>query len=291
LARRVVELWGDAAAADGVAFESAADEQASRNQTIMLLHAYLAQLPTNEPKPLAVETAVEAPLIDPMTGEKLGIPLVGVMDLVLPDVDGAVITDFKTTARSNDRLEITHEIQLSSYSYLFRHTSHEPEAGLEIRNLIKTKAPKIETHRYAPRDERHYRRLFSVIRKRRCKSKRWRSSPFPSRDPAAKAVLNSESSTQGVNHGNATHDRNHRCDHRLAEQIAAAGRRRPSTPSPAPASRRPAATLYLEVMLPGRWIMTPCRSFVPAGALSQYSGGASAERRACRTVRHVAAFF
>ena len=44
--------------------------------------AYLAQAPEDE-KPLAVETAVEAPLVDPMTGENLGIPLLGIMDLVL----------------------------------------------------------------------------------------------------------------------------------------------------------------------------------------------------------------
>lgn len=126
--------------------------------------AYLAQIPADESKPLAVEAAVEAPLIDPATGENLGIPLVGIMDLVLPDRDGPLIADFKTTSRGGEPLEITHEIQLSSYSYLFRHASQEPEGGLEIRNLVKTKTPKVEIHRYGPRTDRHYRRLFSVIR-------------------------------------------------------------------------------------------------------------------------------
>ena len=99
-----------------------------------------------------------------MSGENLGVPLVGILDLVLPDPGGPLIADFKTTARGGELLEITHEIQLSSYSYMFRHTSPQPEGGLEIRNLVKTKMPKIEIHRYAPRTDRHYRRLLSVIR-------------------------------------------------------------------------------------------------------------------------------
>jgi hypothetical protein len=71
-------------------------------------------------------------LIDPATGEDLGIPLVGIMDLVLGEVAGPLIADFKTEARSSDPPEITHEIQLSSYAYLFRHASPVEEAGLEI---------------------------------------------------------------------------------------------------------------------------------------------------------------
>ena len=86
------------------------------------------------------------------------------IDLVLDEEDGPLIADFKTTARSGEPLEIANEIQLSSYSYLFRSTSHEPESALEIRNLIKTKTPKIEKHRYGFRTDRHFRRLFKVIR-------------------------------------------------------------------------------------------------------------------------------
>ena len=108
--------------------------------------------------------AVEGPLIDPVTGEDLGIPLVGVMDLVLPDPDGPVIADFKTTARSGEPLEVAHEMQLGCYAYLFRHASGSEEGGLEIRNIIKTKVPKVEFHRYAARNDKHFARLFAVIR-------------------------------------------------------------------------------------------------------------------------------
>ena len=129
-----------------------------------LVQAYLEQVPVNEPRPVAVEVGTEAPLVDPATGEDLGIPLVGIMDLILPDADGSLIADFKTTARSGEPLEIVHEIQLSCYPYLFRHASQVREGGLEIRNLVKTRIPKVQFHRYAARTEKHFVRLFSVIR-------------------------------------------------------------------------------------------------------------------------------
>lgn len=164
LARRVVESWGQAVEDEGMQFETSDDEHACRKQSIELVAAYCAQLPADEPRPLAVEAAVEAPLVDPATGENLGVPLVGVMDLVLPGAAGPFITDFKTTSRGGEPLEIMHEIQLTSYSYLYRHTSREVEGGLEIRSLVKTKIAKVEQHRYPARTDRHFRRLFAVIR-------------------------------------------------------------------------------------------------------------------------------
>ena len=93
-----------------------------------------------------------------------GVPLVGVIDLVLPGAEGAIITDFKTTSRGGELPELTHELQLSSYSYLFRQSSRLSEEALEIRNLVKTKTPRVENHRYGPRSQAHYLRLFAVIR-------------------------------------------------------------------------------------------------------------------------------
>jgi hypothetical protein len=157
-------MWEQSAADEGVVFESVADEQAAKKQTSDLLAVYLAQVPVDEPRPLAVEASLEAPLVDPVTGEDLGIPLLGIMDLVLPAAEGPVIADFKTSSRSGEPLEIFHEIQLSSYSYLFRRSSPEPESALEIRTLIKTKTPKAEVHCYPARSDAHFRRLFMVIR-------------------------------------------------------------------------------------------------------------------------------
>jgi hypothetical protein len=57
-----------------------------------------------------------------------------------------------------------HELQLSCYSYLYRHTTGRRERGLEVRSLIKTKTPKVEVHRIEPRRDEHFARLFGVVR-------------------------------------------------------------------------------------------------------------------------------
>ncbi len=164
VALRIGDDWGDSLHEERVLFADTAEEETAFEQTQRLVAAYLAQVPADEPRPLAVEAAIEAPLVDPRTGEDLGLPLVGIIDLVLPEADGSTIADFKTSARGGAPLEITHEVQLSSYSYLFRHHAAEPEGALEIRSLTKTKTPRVERYRYGPREERHQRRLFAVIR-------------------------------------------------------------------------------------------------------------------------------
>jgi hypothetical protein len=107
---------------------------------------------------------LEANLVDPFTGEDLGIPLLGFVDLILDNNDGPVIIDFKTSARSAPPFEITHEIQLSAYAWLYRQLTGSRESELQIRSLIKTKTPKIEVHRYPARTDAHFRRLFAVLR-------------------------------------------------------------------------------------------------------------------------------
>ncbi len=160
----LIESWGKAAADERIAFKDAADEETCRRQSAAMVGAYLAAIPAAEPKPLAVEASLDAPLVDPFTGENLGIPLVGVMDLVLPEAADPLIADFKTAAKSSEPLEISHEIQLSCYAYLFREPSPVDEAALEIRSLVKTKTPQVHFHRYPARDERHFRQLFAAIR-------------------------------------------------------------------------------------------------------------------------------
>ena len=84
--------------------------------------------------------------------------------LVLPDPSGPIVADFKTAARASTTLEFMHEIQLSCYAYLLRHGFGQSESALEIRSLIKTKIPKIETMCFPTRSPEHLRRLFAVIR-------------------------------------------------------------------------------------------------------------------------------
>ncbi len=57
-----------------------------------------------------------------------------------------------------------HEVQLSCYSYLFRQVSPTAEGSLQIRNLVKTRLPKIDFHTYPARSQPHFDRLFAVIR-------------------------------------------------------------------------------------------------------------------------------
>jgi hypothetical protein len=164
VARRLVASWGPATDAEGMAFESAAEELASQRQAIGLVSAYLQFVPADEPAPLAVEVSAEAELVDPTNGENLGMPLVGIVDLMLPEGAGPLIVDFKTAAKSSAPLEIVHEVQLTSYAYLWRQRSPVPESSLEIRNLIKTKNPQVQFHHYDAREERHFKRFFSVLR-------------------------------------------------------------------------------------------------------------------------------
>ena len=107
---------------------------------------------------------MEQPLVDPKTGEDLGIPLLGIVDLVLDGAAGPTIIDFKTTSRSAPPHEITHEVQLSCYAWLFRQSTGQQESGLEIRSLVKTKQPQMQTHRYPARRDLHFARLFTLIR-------------------------------------------------------------------------------------------------------------------------------
>lgn len=161
---RIDRTWEEAVADDEMAFESLDKETGLREKAADLVAAYLAQVPSDEPRPVGVEVTMEAPLVDPFTGEDLGIPLLGIVDLVLDDVEGPLIVDFKTASRSGPPFEVTHEIQLTSYSYLYRRMAGRQECGLEIRSLIKTKSPKVEYHRYPSRATPDLCRFLSVIR-------------------------------------------------------------------------------------------------------------------------------
>ncbi len=156
--------WGRSVAAEGMRFVSAVEEAQLQAKAGELVGTYLAKVASETALPVAVETAVESPLIDFRTGEDLGIPLVGVMDLVLAEDSGPVIVDFKTAARADQLSELSHEIQLGCYAYLFRQTTGTSESALEIRRLVKTKTPQASFHRWPARTGKHFGRLFAVIR-------------------------------------------------------------------------------------------------------------------------------
>ena len=157
-------LWQEAITEDTISNLSSEKQQRLTRQVADLVSTYLKQVPDDEPRPLAVEAKMEAPLIDPVTGQDLGMPLLGIVDLIVQQEDGPVIVDFKTASRYSTAPEIVHEIQLTSYAYLFRQLTGQHEAGLEIRSLIKTKQPSVHVQRFPPRSEQHFARLFAVVR-------------------------------------------------------------------------------------------------------------------------------
>lgn len=160
----LTQFGPQAMAAEGIEFSSAVEADALQKQARELVLAYLSNRPPDEPRVLAVEQSLKTALVDPFTGEDLGLPLLGILDLVLEGAAGPVIVDFKTAARSGQPLEIQHEVQLSAYSYLLRQTSQVIESELQLRTLIKTRVPQVQVHRYEPRTEVHFRRFFAVVR-------------------------------------------------------------------------------------------------------------------------------
>lgn len=109
----IQDEWDPAVAEERLIFPAVAAEERLRQQTVDLVTAYLAQVPVDEPRPLAVESRWETPLVDPATGQDLGLPLLGFIDLMLDGPDGPVIIDFKTAAQASAPVDIAHELQLS----------------------------------------------------------------------------------------------------------------------------------------------------------------------------------
>ncbi len=64
------------------------DRQALRRQAGDLIAAVPLSGHLKHEKPLAVEATVQTQLIDPMAGEDLGLPLLGVMDLIVEGGNG-----------------------------------------------------------------------------------------------------------------------------------------------------------------------------------------------------------
>lgn len=162
--QRIDDAWDADRDTENVVFKNSAEENKSKAQVESLVTAYLDQIPGDEPSPLAIEVTLEAPLIDPVSGEDLGINMLGIVDLVLDGPRGPVIVDFKTAARGGALQPIIHEVQLTTYAYLFRRLTGKAEQELQIRRLVKTKVPKIEQHTFAAREAIHLRRLFALVR-------------------------------------------------------------------------------------------------------------------------------
>jgi hypothetical protein len=163
----VADAWKFGMEAEPPFFESDAEEEKSRYQILDLVQTYLTTIPVEYETPIAVEKKYEVPLIDPSTGENFGLPLVGVVDLLLEekggDVPENILVDFKTssTASIND---LAHELQITAYAYLLQSEMSDTPYSCEIRQLVKTKVPKVQTHRFPSRTDEHFNRFFGLVR-------------------------------------------------------------------------------------------------------------------------------
>ncbi len=159
----IARHWSTAAEQEQMEFRKQDNSDKLLAKCQDLAACYLDEFAGTDEKVIGVESAMEAVLVDPLTGDRLGLPMVGVSDLLLETDDGPVLVDFKTAARGGEPIEQQHEIQLACYAAMFRELTGDLEGGLEVRSLVKTKQPRIEVHRYERRSHRHMARLFAVI--------------------------------------------------------------------------------------------------------------------------------
>ena len=159
----VADAWKLAMETEPCYFDDDTQEEKCRYQVLDLVTAYMNAIPIQSETPVAIEKRYEVPLIDPTTGEDFGISLVGIVDLVLNEEHGSVIVDLKTSATST-LCTLQHEVQLTSYAYCFREVMEQDELGCEVRQLVKTKVPKIMTHRFPTRSDDQFIRFFGLVR-------------------------------------------------------------------------------------------------------------------------------
>lgn len=86
------------------------------------------------------EVPFTIPLVDPTTGEDLGITLEGYFDLLETD---DTIVEFKTSAQILTPTDIDSRIQLTAYSYAYYILNRRPPKRLRVVNFIKSKKPRI----------------------------------------------------------------------------------------------------------------------------------------------------
>jgi putative RecB family exonuclease len=120
-----------------------------------MLREYFNQCPKEV---MGTEIPFTTPLVNPATGETLGINLEGYIDLVEKD---ETIVEFKTSASIMDQNDVDDHIQLTAYSYAYEMLFQRSPKNLKIINFVKNKKPKVipfETRR----TQSDYQRFFGL---------------------------------------------------------------------------------------------------------------------------------
>jgi putative RecB family exonuclease len=137
-----------------VLYKEGESEQGLRDKGDALLEAFHAKV-----RPQTVE-AVELPflvdLVDPATGEVLGVKLAGVFDLVESDGSGSMtIADLKTANRRYGETQVENHLQATLYAYALRRLGYSTDGRntlIRFDVLLKTKQPDLENY-YAVKAE------------------------------------------------------------------------------------------------------------------------------------------
>lgn len=149
-------LWIEGQAEQKIAWDSAEQDQKQTAWAMLAAYFHEAPIPFNE-RPEGVEVSVEADLA------RHGLPkLVGIIDLVRA---GGRIVDFKTTAQTPHPEKVAHlaETQIACYALMYRESTGNREAGMELHHLVKLKTPKVIVTPLAPMNETQETRLLRVI--------------------------------------------------------------------------------------------------------------------------------
>jgi putative RecB family exonuclease len=131
--------------------DTSADQFLIKGKELLSAYHRLPPRPVQE-----AEVSFQVPLVNPMTGEVLDVPLRGVMDLV--EADGTLI-EFKTSLKRWTLSDLPDNVQLTAYSYAYELLFGRPPRELRLVNLIRTRTPAIETHQ-TRREPSDYERLF-----------------------------------------------------------------------------------------------------------------------------------
>ena len=125
---------------DDIQYSKGATYRTLLNQGVKLLTEFINKVPDNNNTIIAIEEPFEFHI------EGLDIPLIGIMDLVEEDADGAVtITDYKTSKRALSLNEVDKNFQLTIYYTAAKKNGYaDRPVNLKFDCLIKTKTPKFE---------------------------------------------------------------------------------------------------------------------------------------------------
>ena len=149
------KAWADTS--EGTVKWEAGEEEEEKTVGWRLCDTYIRQSGSFATiKPDAVEVSVEADL------SEHGLPrLIGILDLVQ---SGSII-DFKTSSSTPNAttVEHLHELQVSSYSVLYRHNTGKKETGIELHHLVKNKSPKLCITSMPPMSQHQQHRLFHLM--------------------------------------------------------------------------------------------------------------------------------